>query len=256
VFGGAATAQNSGSGSSTSASVSASNLVGNWSISSLFGVSFPSTPYSLTFTQKSISLNGGCNSFSFPYSIDSVTQIMNVSEGTSTLKACGQSDDQLFVSGVTKMYKYLLSTSSSAYSLNFYDQAGNAGYKLTMPVPGATKIQAVPQLPDPFAKGTALMLLLKRRDLPRAIVDLTSTSLTYTRCNTMTHSLKIDTPKATSGNLVIALVSQTKKACPDQNDQLYIDTLNSAVAFSFDSQTNTILLKDKSGVEVVSLNRT
>lgn len=181
---------------------------------------------------------------------------MNVSEGISTFKACGQSDDQLFVSGVNKMYKYLLSTSSTAYSLNFYDQTGNAGYKLTMPVPGATKIQAAPQIPDPFAKGTGLMLLLKRRDLPRAIVDMTSTSLTYTRCNTMTHSLKIDTPKATSGNLVVALASQTKKACPDQNDQLYIDTLNSAVSFSFDSLTNTILLKDKTGTDVISLNRT
>lgn len=259
VFGGAPPPASTGNSqsASTSSGVSASNLAGAWKVSSLFGIPFPSTPYSLTFTKDKISLNGGCNAFTFPYEIDSTTQIITVKEGTSTLKACTQSDDQLFVSGVNKMYKYLFSTTSSEYNLNFYDKTGNAGFKLTMPVPGATKIVAAPvEQSAPFAKSTALLLLLKRRDLPRAITNITPTSLSYSRCNTMTHSIKIDDPKAISGNIVISLLSQTKKACPDSTDQVYIDALNSASSYSYDSQAKTILLKNKEGVDVVALNVT
>lgn len=239
------------SGSSTS-QISTSNLAGRWSIDSLFGIPFPTTPYSLTFTANQITLNGGCNTFNYPYTIDSVTQLITVGNGTSTLKACAQSDDQLYVSGIQKMYKYLLSSNSTVHALVFYDRNGSAGYRLSMRrtagVSGQSPPTTTPAQPDPLGSGTFLLLLLKRRDLPRAIVNLTGTTLTYSQCNTMTHKLTISNPKASSGPISIALQTQTEKACSRDNDKLYIDTLDSATSFRYDQATNTVFLSDKSGV--------
>lgn len=192
-----------------SSQISTSNLAGRWSIDSLFGIPFPTTPYSLTFTSNQITLNGGCNTFNYPYTIDYVTQIITIGNGTSTLKACAQSDDQLYVSGIQKMYKYLLSSNNTVHSLVFYDRNGSAGYRLsirrTNAISGQPSVVAPPSQPNPLGPGTFLLLLLKRRDLPRAIVNLTSTTLTYSQCNTMTHKVTISNPKASSGSISINL---------------------------------------------------
>lgn len=207
------TTANPSTSNSTTSQISTSNLVGRWSIDSLFDIPFPTTPYSLTFTSNQITLNGGCNTYNYPYTIDSVTQIITVGNGTSTLKACTQSDDQLYVSGIQKMYKYLLSSNNTVHALVFYDRNGSAGYRLSMRIINAASGQptaiVTPAQPNPLSPGTFLLLLLKRRDLPRAIVNLTATTLTYSQCNTMTHKLTISNPKASSGPISIPLQSQT-----------------------------------------------
>ena len=244
------------------AGFSATNIAGNWSIVSLFGISFPGTTYYLTITGATITLNGGCNIYSFPYTINSVSQTITLGGQTATERACTNSDDQLYVSGITKMFKYLTSVSSSAYSLLFYDQTAKPTYSLyqkiaNTPTPTVTSslqtspatVAAVPT--SPFVPGTFLLLLLQRRDLPRAIVTLTPTTFTYSLCNTISHNYALANPNAPNGPITISGAALTKKACPQSTDDVYISTLNSAVTYSSDPSTNTITFLNKAGAEVV-----
>ena len=72
------------------------------------------------------------------------------------------------------MYKYLISDVQNTKRLNFYSKEGNIGYALKIVKPGTSKpvIQAPPTELLPFRDGTILMLLLKRRDLRRAVVTI------------------------------------------------------------------------------------
>lgn len=122
--------------------ISTSNLAGKWTIQSLYNIPFPSTPYSITFSPSQLQLNGGCNAFSFPYSINNISQVITIGNASSTEKACTQSDDQLYVSGVTKMYKYLLSSTNGLFTLKFYDKNGTSVY--TLQIDQRTNIAAPP----------------------------------------------------------------------------------------------------------------
>ena len=166
-----------------------------------------------------MALQGGCNVHSFPYSNDQKAQVVTVdsSKGVSTRKLCKQDDDQLYVSGISKMYKYL--SSSGGNSLTFYDQEGNPGLKVSR------KGTTTPAADKPFAPGVVLMLLLKRRDLPRAIVNITADSLSYSLCNSVRHSLSVESPTASSGVLKVGPGLSTRKACPVDNDRLYSSAL-------------------------------
>ena len=192
--------------------ISRTNLSGNWQIVTLFDIPFPDTPYSLAIDLESITLLGGCNTYKFPYTLNATIQTITVGEPTSTRKACANSDDQLYVSGVIKMYKYLVSPTSKGHSLNFYDTTGNIGYALQIRKPGSSgtagRISA-PQKILPFGNGVVLMLLLNRRDLPRAVVTINGDTLTYSRCNTMTHKFSTPDPEANQGKISITLTSQT-----------------------------------------------
>jgi hypothetical protein len=188
IFAAASSAPASNPGPAASSGFSVSNIAGNWSILTLFNLSFPNSPYYLTITAATITLNGGCNTYSYPYTITPSTQLITLGNATATTNSCGQSDDQLYASGVIKMFKYLTSTSGNTNSLVFYDQTGNSGFSLYQKIAQAVKpVTGSPatQPSGPFAPGLVLMLLLQRRDLPRALVNLTSTSLTYTLCNTI-----------------------------------------------------------------------
>jgi len=205
-------------GLSTNSGVSVSNLVGNWTISSLFGISFPKTNYYLLINGTFITLNGGCNIYTYQYTINSTTQLITIGNATQTNKSCGGSDDQLYVSGISKMYKYLVITTSSGYSLMFYDQAGNAGYSLYSKIvntpPTSPQINSV----NPFT-GQALMLVLQRRDLARSIVTITNNTMTYTLCNTIKHTYTVSTPGKSTGSIKITgSVSTNNTSCAKSND--------------------------------------
>ncbi len=240
---------------------SASNISGNWSIVSLFGISFPSTTYYLTISATNIVLNGGCNTYSFPYTINPVPQTITLGNAIATLIYCANSDDQLYVSGISKMFKYLTSVTSTAYSLIFYDQAGKPTYslyqKISTPAPTAPQINTNTVTPptkvsnspsSPFVSGTYLLLLLQRKDLPRAIVNLTPTTFTYSLCNTISHTYSLAQPNSPKGSITISGAAQTKKACPQSTDDIYISALNSAVSYTSDPNTSTITFLNKSGV--------
>ncbi len=183
--------------------ISISNLAGTWYIMSLFNIPLTASPYTLVFTSNSIKLNGGCDAYTLSYSINSTTQIITI--GTSLPKIasnCSQSDDQLYLSGITKMYKYLLSTTNGVSSLSIYDQTGSIGYSLRSTPPSApkaavTNTPAPAAPPTPLAPGTYLLLLLGRRDLPRVLVTVTSNSLSYKSCNRIQQSF---TPARLTGN--------------------------------------------------------
>jgi hypothetical protein len=220
-----------------------SNISGNWTISSLFSISFPKTSYYILINTSAITLNGGCNIYTYQYSVNSATQLITIGNVTQTNKSCAGSDDQLYVSGIAKMHKYLFSTSSTANSLIFYDQAGNPGYSLysritVLPTPQVASV-------NPFASGQALMLVLQRRDLARSIVTITANTITYNQCNNITHTYTVSTPGRSSGNITITGNSSTNNAnCARSNDQIYISALNSAVSYVFDSNANTIVFSN------------
>lgn len=240
--------------------VTASNIAGSWSIVSLFSISFPKTSYSLLISATTITLNGGCNNYTYQYTLTPATQLITIGASTQTKNPCAQSDDQLYVSGITKMYKYLVSSSASAYSLIFYDQTGTAGYSLYSKIaapaaPSVLNTQA--STPNLFANGQALMLVLQRRDLPRAIVTITPTSISYTLCNTITHNYKVDTPGKSKGSITVTGGASTNNlSCSKSNDQVYIGSLNSAVSYSYDPNANTIVFTNKDGADVITFNRT
>ena len=118
------------------------------------------------------------------------------------------------MSGVVKMYKYLVSSTSRGHSLNFYDVTGNIGYALRIrkETGSSSRRPSGPPAPkqiEPFANGVALMLLLNRRDLPRAVLRINGDSFTYSRCNTMTHKFTTANPLANEGSIRITLTSKT-----------------------------------------------
>ena len=232
----------------SSSEISSSNLVGTWKVNSLFGIPFPKSSYSLGFTSTTINLLGGCNSYRFPYTLNDTTQIITIDKPTSTKKACSNSDDGLFVSGVEKMHKYLISKTSLGYNLNFYDKPGKAGYSLTLQSGSSNSpSRTTPSKVKPFGNGVVLFLLLKRRDLPRAVGRISGNALTYTGCNTITHSFKIGDPTATEGKINIKGGPSTRKNCASSTDSVYIKTLNSVVSYVYDSSAKTTIFKDRAG---------
>jgi heat shock protein HslJ len=240
------------------------SIAGSWSVITLFDVPFPSTPYYLNISNSTIALLGGCNSHSFLYTLDPANQTITLGPDVSTLKFCADSDDQLYLSGVQKMYKFLLSDTSSGQRLNFYGKDGKIGYALEIKKPAGSApaaeghaVQSAVKF-DPFASGVVLMLVLKRRDLPRAVVtiDKAKGTLSYTSCNQITQNFAVADSGALSGSVKVGLGAKTSKTCPNNEEQVYVDALNSAVSYVFDPDTKTTIFKDKAGVEVVTFNRT
>jgi hypothetical protein len=147
------------------------------------------------------------------------------------------------------MYKYLVSTTSSGYSLMFYDEAGNAGYSLyskinTPSTPSQINKPTQINTLNPFS-GQALMLILQRRDLARAIVTITNNTMTYTLCNTITHTYTVNTAVKSGSIKVTGGASTNNTNCGKSNDLLYISALNSAVSYVYDSNANTIVFSSK-----------
>ena len=230
---------------SNSSVVTASNLVGNWTISSLFGISFPKTNYYLLFNATAITVNGGCNVYTYQYTINPITQLITIGNSTKTDKSCGSSDDQLYVSGISKMYKYLVSTASSGYSLIFYDQTGNPGYSLFSKINNTPPAPAQISTVNPFS-GQALMLVLQRRDLARSIVTITNNTITYTLCNTINHTYTVSAPAKSTGSIKVAGGASTNNTnCAKSNDEVYISALNSAISYAYDPNANIIVFSSK-----------
>ena len=117
---------------------------------------------------------GGCNTYKYQYTVNSQAQLITLGGSTSTKKNCANSDDQLYVNGIESMYKYLISDVQNTKRLKFYSKEGNIGYALKIVKPGTSGpvIKAPPTEFLPFSDGNVLMLLLKRRDLRRAVVTI------------------------------------------------------------------------------------
>lgn len=174
---------------------------------------------------------------------------------TLTLRFCTQDDDQLYASGVEKMHKYLFDSPSGQSSLTFYASDGSPGYRLN-PKRVGTQGSTVVAPPAPFAEGVVLMLLLKRRDLPRVFVSIAADGLSYSLCNSIRHSLKVANSAALAGGrVVVGPGLSTRKACAVDNDRLYSSTLESAVGYSYDATTRTLLLRNTQGEDVLSFSR-
>lgn len=105
-------------------------MVGQWTIKDLFKIPFPSTPYTVIFSPEQIRLVGGCNGYSFDYNLNPSTQIITIGKMDSSSNNCAKSDDGLFVSGIQKIHKYLLTTANGIHTLHLYDNAGDPGYTL------------------------------------------------------------------------------------------------------------------------------
>jgi hypothetical protein len=232
--------------------------VATWNITSLFSISMAKSPYYLVIGEKSLTLNGGCDIYSYDYTLNTTSQIITVGTVTSGGKPCSQSDDGLFTSGISKMNKYLLNNNGSTYSLKFYDQNGSPGYYLStvqrvgaasVPIPVPTVRPAAipsPQIApaaaasspapiNPLAPGTYLMLLLQRRDLARAIVTITNNFFTYKICDSITQSFTQGSPTASSSSIKVTAAPASSGSCSKSNDQLYSSALAQATSYVYDS---------------------
>lgn len=259
VFGSQAASSTSNSSltSSSNLPISVSNLAASWSIISLFGVPFPSSPYTLVFSPSMIVLSGGCSNYNFNYTLNTTTQIITLgSLAASVSAACSKSDDQLYISGVSKMYKYLISSTNGAYTLNFYDQTGNIGYSLrsgasqsqSVQKPAQTSSTTLTPTPTPLSAGTYLLLLLSRRDLPRVLVNITSNIITYKSCNNIQHTFTPARLTSNSGSISFSGGPTTNNTCTINNDQVYFGTVNSAKSYKFDPSAGALILSNDAGV--------
>jgi hypothetical protein len=243
------------SGSAAGGPISTSNLAGTWYILSLFNVPLATTPYTLTFTANTIRLAGGCANYTLNYTINSTTQIITIGNSTPSVpSSCRQSDDQLYLSGITKMYKYLVSTTNGVSSMSVYDQSGSIGYSLrTTPssapraaVPPSPPVPAAP--PAPLAPGTYLLLLLGRRDLPRVLVTVTSNSISYRSCNRIQQSFTPARLTGNKGSITFEGGPTTTNTCAVNNDLVYSGTLNQARTYNFDPAAGAIVFSNGSGL--------
>lgn len=261
----------------TPATISISNLVGKWSIKSLFNIPFPNSPYSLTFTSQQIILNGGCNKYSYQYTLNSPMQLIQIGNLTATNNSnCGQSDDQLYVNGIMNMYKYLLSSTNGVYTLSFYNSTGSMAYQLQINVQPTSAPQTVAQynpkavtpspgtsstapastasVPSSLTPGTYLLLILQRRDLPRLIVNVTATTLSYKGCNSILQTYKISNVNPSNSSITITGAPISNNTCNPNNDLIYYNALNQAKTFYYDSNARAAILSDSTGVQTVTLS--
>ena len=133
-------------GSAGVGAISTSNLAGTWYILSLFNIPMATSPYTLIFTANTIELTGGCGTYTLNYTINSTTQIITIgSPAPSVASSCSQSDDQLYLSGITNMYKYLISTTNGVSSMSVYDQSGSIGYSLSTTPPSSPSPPSPPR---------------------------------------------------------------------------------------------------------------
>jgi hypothetical protein len=264
IFGGQTTTASTAAPSLPQTAISTSNLVGSWSILSLFNIPFSSSAYTLTFTATAIKITGGCSNYTLNYTLNSTTQIITISNSTpSVSSACSQSDDQLYISGVVKMYKYLLSNSNGVYTLSIYDQSGNIGYSLRLGTVQsnsqssitASNSLAVATPSTPLSPGTYLLLLLQRRDLARLLVNVTSNILVYKGCNNIQQAFTPTKLTANQANISFTGGPTTNNTCPINNDKTYYETLNLAQTYTYDSSAGAVILSNSNGVQIATLSQ-
>lgn len=262
-------------GSAGVGAISTSNLAGTWYILSLFNIPMATSPYTLIFTANTIELTGGCGTYTLNYTINSTTQIITIgSPAPSVASSCSQSDDQLYLSGITNMYKYLISTTNGVSSMSVYDQSGSIGYSLSTtppsspsspspssppssPSPPSPPVAATPSPaapPAPLTPGTYLLLLLARRDLPRVLVTVTSNILSYEGCNTIQQTFTPANLTGNQGNITFNGGPITNNTCAINNDLVYSGTLNQAETYNFDPAAGAIIFSNGSGVEIATLS--
>lgn len=166
----------------------------------------------------------------------------------------------------------MISNSNGVATLNIYDQKGNSGYVLTTgskdinissvtntntinSSPKATVSPAVPKMIDVLANGTYLMLLLKRRDLPRVMATISGNTVTYKLCNNIKHFFKIATPNANISNVTLTGGAITTNNCSKSNDGEYYNALNEVNALKYDDELGVIIFS-KQGTDTVTFSRT
>lgn len=90
-------------------------------IKDLFKIPFPSTPYSVIFSPEQIRLVGGCNGYGFDYTLNPTTQLITIGKMDKSNNDCSKSDDALYVRGIQRISKYLLTTANGLHTLRLFD---------------------------------------------------------------------------------------------------------------------------------------
>lgn len=252
----------------TSSAISVANLKGNWQIISLFNIPFPTTPYSLVFNATDLQLIGGCNTFTYGYILYPNTQNIQLGPSRYTSQTCTKNDDQLYASGISKMYNYTLSSANEGIKLKFYDQGNVLVYDLILktnnssPNNTSSTSNVIPPnnpitLSTPaysLSSGRYILLLLQRRDLPRILVNFTSNTLTYSICNTIQNLYILSNPNnLQSGNIKITGGPTSNNSCTSSNDQVYYGTLNLVSTFKVDQTSGVITFSNAGGIETISM---
>jgi META domain len=241
--------------------VPTTNIIGQWNIKSLFDVALPKTLYSILITPSAIQLVGGCNNYSYNYTLNSSTQVIKIGASVSTEKACGNSDDQLYVNGINKIYKYVYNNANGVARLNFYDQTGNIGYALdnsknsqTSSAKSSSNSLNPASQSSPLSAGNYLLLILSRRDLPRVIVTISGNTISYKGCNSIIQTFSPSQLTLPKSSISITGGPTTNNNCAVNNDLAYFGALNQARTYSYDANAGTVVFSNADGSEIATLN--
>lgn len=187
--------------------------------------------------------------------------MIKIGASTSTEKACGNSDDQLYVNGISKIYKYVYNNANGIARLNFYDQTGNIGYALdnsknsqTNSPKSSSNSITPPSESWPLSTGNYLLLILSRRDLPRVIVTISGNTISYKGCNSIIQTFSPSQLTLPKSSISITGGPTTNNNCPVNNDSAYFGALNQARTYSYDANAGTVIFSNADGSEIATLN--
>lgn len=82
------------------------------------------------FSSNLISYNGGCNTFQFQYTPNESSKTIQIGQNKSTSNTCQVNDDGLYVNGLARVSKYVISILGKEFRLKLSDGAGNLMYEL------------------------------------------------------------------------------------------------------------------------------
>lgn len=163
-------------------------------------------------------------------------------------KNCSNSDDQLYISAVSKIYKYISGQLGNQQSVKLFDLAGNLVYDLQ------PKVKTISSPPMP--PGNYILLLLQRRDLPRVFVTVTSTNFTFSLCNKYSYNYVLGSSTSLNSTIKISGGAISSNNCTTSNDKIYDTALISSVVYVSDRTLNTVILSNSEGTQVVTLSQT
>jgi hypothetical protein len=150
-------------------------------------------------------------------------------------------DDGLYTTGITMFSRYNITINSSSIVMDIFSANGSSVMQLTRPIPVSPSTtssnttnsaqptqltknnSSVPTLS--LIPNTYVFLILARRDIPRTFCNVTTSKITYTGCNKISHVFEAKP----DGSIIITgeFVGNATK-CATNNDAIMYNTFNSA----------------------------
>jgi hypothetical protein len=245
------------------------DLIGQWSPTNVFGIPLSNSLISIIFTYTTITYQGGCNNYIFAYTINDTKKQLTIGQNKSSSNNCTVNDDGLYTTGITMFSSYNISINSSSIVMNIFSTNGSNVMQLTRPIPVSqtttTKVNSIntntgqssqlttntPSAPTlSLIPNTYVFLILARRDIPRTFCNVTTSKITYTGCNKISHIFEAKP----DGSIIITGESVgNTTTCKTNNDAVMYNTFNSAKYYKA-STIGSFVLQDENKTDIINLS--